>query len=149
MGGRFCSLDQLYKKFSGNDVFSTPKLNEDQKQEKCLRRKLKSFFPEIRWRPKKRSSPQFATIFNRKFVGSLSPCWLFFLWSSSAQLSMEGRLNLDGGTLNLDGGTLTLDGGRVFPRSPYNLSTGLPEWEPLSAVLFTTFSSSTVNFKSE
>ena len=47
-GGRFCSLDQLYKKFSGNDVFPSPKLNEDQKQEKGFRLKLKSFFPEIR-----------------------------------------------------------------------------------------------------
>ena len=35
MGGRFCGLDQLYKNFSGNDVFPSPKLNEDQKQEKC------------------------------------------------------------------------------------------------------------------
>ena len=38
------------------------------------------------------------TIFGRKLVGSFSPGWLFFLWSSSAQLSMRGRLNLDGGT---------------------------------------------------
>ena len=48
IGVRFCSLDQLYKKFSGNEVFLSPKLNEDQKQEKGLRLKLKSFFPEIR-----------------------------------------------------------------------------------------------------
>ena len=34
MGGRFCSLDQLYKKFRGNEVFPLSKLNEDQKQEK-------------------------------------------------------------------------------------------------------------------
>ena len=31
MGGRFCNLDQLYKKFSENDAFSSPKMNEDQK----------------------------------------------------------------------------------------------------------------------
>ena len=48
IGGRFCSLNQLYKKSSGNDIFPSPKLNEDQKQEKGLRRKLKSFYPEIR-----------------------------------------------------------------------------------------------------
>ena len=48
MVGRFCSLDQLYKKFSGNEVFPSPKLIEDQKQENSLRRKLKSVFPEIR-----------------------------------------------------------------------------------------------------
>ena len=47
-GVRFCSLDQLCKKFNGNDVFPKPKLNEEQKQEKCLRRKLNSFFSEIR-----------------------------------------------------------------------------------------------------
>ena len=46
MGGSFCSLDQLYKKFIGNDAFPSPKLNEDQKQEKGLRQKLKSFFPK-------------------------------------------------------------------------------------------------------
>ena len=32
MGGRFRSFDQLYKKFSGNDVFPSPKLNEHQKK---------------------------------------------------------------------------------------------------------------------
>ena len=31
-GGRFCSLDQLYKKLSGNDVLPLPKLNEDKKK---------------------------------------------------------------------------------------------------------------------
>ena len=46
MGGRFCSLDQLYKKFNGNDVFPSPKLNEDQK--------------------KKRSSPQIWSQFSPK-----------------------------------------------------------------------------------
>ena len=108
MGGRFCSHDQLYKKFGGNNVYPSPKLNEDQKQKKGLRRKFKSFFPEIKTKKtKKRSSPQFATIFRRKFVESFSPGWLSFLWSSSAQLLMGGRLNLDGGT-----------------RPPYNLSTG-------------------------
>ena len=40
--------------------------------------------------------------------------WLLIVSSSSAQILMGGRLNLDGGTLNLDGGT----------RPPYNLSTG-------------------------
>ena len=45
-GGRFSSLDQLYKKFRGNNKLPSPKLNEDQKQEKGLRRKLKSFFPK-------------------------------------------------------------------------------------------------------
>ena len=48
-------------------------------------------------------------------------CWLaIFGLISSEQISMGGRLNLDGGTLNLDEGTLTLDEGT---RPPYNLST--------------------------
>ena len=46
MAGRFRSLDQLYKKFSGKDVFPSPKVNEDQKEEKGLPRKLKSFSPK-------------------------------------------------------------------------------------------------------
>ena len=50
----------------------------------------------MKTKKKKRFSPQFATIFGRKFVGSFSPGWLLLLWSSSAQLSMGGRLNLDG-----------------------------------------------------
>ena len=104
MGVRFCSLDQFYKKFSGNDAFPSPKLNKDQKK-KGLRRQLKSFFPAIRGRPKERLSLQFATIFGRKCAGSFSPGWLFFLCSSSDQLSMRGRINLDGRTLTLDGGT--------------------------------------------
>ena len=54
MEGRFCNLDQLYKKFIEINVFPSPKLNEDQKQEKGFRRKLKSFFPEIRGRPKQK-----------------------------------------------------------------------------------------------
>ena len=56
-----------------------------------------------------------------EFVGFIRANWLLFVCSSSAQISMGGRLNLDGGTLNLDGGTLTLDGGT---RPLYNLSTG-------------------------
>ena len=139
-GVRFCSIDQLYIKFSGNDAFSSPKLNEDQKtrtrslpeievifpphQLKISKKKrsspeLDSFFREIRWKPKrKRSSLQFATIFGRKYAGSFSPGWLFFLCSSSAQLSMGGRLNFDGRTLTLDGGTLNLDGGTRLSASP-------------------------------
>ena len=79
-------------------------MNEDQKQEKGIRRKLKSFFPKSgeNKQKKKKKKKVFAAI-----VGSFGPDWLFFLWSSSAQLSMGGRLNLDWGTLNLDRGTQT------------------------------------------
>ena len=65
------------KVFAGNWRHISPKSCEDQK---------------------KRSSPLFAIIFGRKFVGCFSPGWLFFLWSSSAQLSLGGTLTLDGGT---------------------------------------------------
>ena len=74
------------------------------------------FFPKSGEDLKKKSLPQYATTLGRKFVGSFSPGWLFFVWSSSAQLSMGGRLNLDWGMLNLDGGTLTLDGDTRPPR---------------------------------
>ena len=47
MGGRFCSLDQLYQNFSENEVFSSPKLNEEQKQEKGLRRKYCVFSTKL------------------------------------------------------------------------------------------------------
>ena len=55
-----------------------------------------------------------------EFVAFIRAGWLLFVSSSSAQISMGGRLNLDGGTLNLGGGTLTLDGGT---RPLHNLST--------------------------
>ena len=66
--------------------------------------------------------PQFATTLGRKFVGSFSPGWQFFLWSSSAQLLMWGTLNLDRGT-----------------RPPYNLGTADAGCGIL--VLLTTFTS--------
>ena len=53
-----------------------------------------------------------------KFAGCFSPGWLFFLWSSSAQLSTGERLTLDGGMQNLNGGTPTLDGWTLLPASP-------------------------------
>ena len=62
-----------------------------------------------------------------EFVGFICAGWLLTVSSSSAQISMGGRLNLDGGTLNLDGGTLTLDGGT---RPPYNLSTAYYDVKP-------------------
>ena len=124
MGGRFCSLEQLYKKFSRNDVFPSPKLNEDQKQEKGLRRKLKSFFPEIRRTPKKKGLRPNLRPFS---AGNLWDLLVLAGYFSSGHPALNsrwavgGRLNLNGGTLNLDWGTLTLDGGT---RPPYNLSTG-------------------------
>ena len=81
MGGRFCSFYQLYKNFSGNDVLLSPKLNEDQKQEKGKNGNVFTKLDEDqkKKKKKKRYSPQFATIFGRKFVGSFSHGWLFFV----------------------------------------------------------------------
>ena len=98
MGGRFCSLDQLYKKFSRNDVFTSQKLNEDQKQEKGLRRKLKSFSRKSGEDQKKKIFAANCDIFGRKFVRSFSLGWLFSSghpalnsrWKD-AQISMGGR----------------------------------------------------------
>ena len=63
-----------------------------------------------------------------EFVRFIRAAWLLIVLSFSAQISMSGRLNLDGGTLNLDEGTLNLDEGTLTlyegTRIPYNLSTG-------------------------
>ena len=75
MGDAFAALTY----FCGNDVFPSPKVNEDQKQEKHLRQKCSVFPTKSGENQKKRSSPQFATIFGRKFVGCFSPGWLFFV----------------------------------------------------------------------
>ena len=99
------------KYFSEGYVVFAPKLGEDQKKE--------------------RSSPQIWSVFHSKsifptisnynrpeFVGFIHAGWLFFVWSSSAQISMGVHLNPDGGTLTQDGGT----------RLPYNLSTDYNQW---------------------
>ena len=104
-GGTLLQPWPTLQKVSGNDVFPSPKLNEDQK--KSSSPQIGVSFPRNQVNRKKKSSPQFATIFGRKFVGSFSLGWLFFLWSSGAQLSMGGRS--------------LLMGGRVPPPSPYNL----------------------------
>ena len=80
--------------------------------------KTKSYFAKISWRPKKKVfavswsvSPSKST-FSRNLVPYSAGIyrfihvgWLFFVWSSSAQISMGG-------------GTLTLDGKTCFPASP-------------------------------
>ena len=110
------TLLQPWPNFSGNYVIPSPQLNEDQNKKKVFTAIWDYIRPE--------------------FVGFIRAGWLLIVSSSSAQISMGGRLNLDGGTLNLDegtqtlnGGTLNLDGGtRTLDggtRLPYNLSTGL------------------------
>ena len=81
-------------------MFFSPKLGEDQK---------------------KRSSPTVEVFLLLNHFSRGIWCYIRPQFVGSAQISMVGHLNLDGGTLNLDGGTLTLDGGT---RTPYNLSNG-------------------------
>ena len=111
MGGRFCSLDQLRNSVSEIQLRPPKKRSPP---------KIEVFFAEIRWRPKKKGlrlrlkcfsiwitfPEEFGAMFDRNLQ-------VFFLWSSSAQISMGGHLNVDGDTLTLDWGT----------RPPYNLST--------------------------
>ena len=52
-----------------------------------------------------------------EFVEFIRADWILIVSSSSSQISVGGRLNLDGGTLTLDEGTRS-------PRPPYNSSTG-------------------------
>ena len=61
----------MRKYLSEDYVIPSPKLNEHQKKKKKkdLRRKLKCFFVDkIRWRPKKRSSPEIEVFFCQNWV---------------------------------------------------------------------------------
>ena len=80
--------------------------------------KLEMFFPRNQVKTKKKVFTAIWDYIRPKFVGFIRAGWLLIVSSSSAQISMGGRLNLDGGTLNLDGGTLTLDGGTRPPALP-------------------------------
>ena len=53
-----------------------------------------------------------------EFVGFIRAGWLLIVSSSSFQISMGGRLNLDGGMLTLDGGHANSRWGDVSPVSP-------------------------------
>ena len=54
-----------------------------------------------------------------EFVGFICAGWLLIVSSSSAQMSMGGRINLDGGTLTLDGGTRPPASPLQFKYCPY------------------------------
>ena len=93
MGGRFYSLDQTHlacESTLGEDyVIPSPKLNEDQTKRSSP---TEYFSLEINF------SPQFGTYYVRlDFVGFIHAGWLFFVWSSRAQISMGRHLNLNGG----------------------------------------------------
>ena len=69
MGGRFCILDHTHSECETTlmEIMSFRFRNrvKTKKTKKGLHRKLKSFCPRIKCRPKKRCSPQFGTIFGR------------------------------------------------------------------------------------
>ena len=98
MGGdAFAALTNFRKSLEKMMYFRRWNWMKTKNKQKVFAGIWSQFSPKSGEDKKKGSSPQIATIFGRKFVGSFSPRWLFFLWSSSAQLSMGGRLNLDGG----------------------------------------------------
>ena len=78
----------MRKYFSEDYVIPSPKLHEDQKKipvDSWSVFSSKSIFPAI-WH---KNRPEFVAFIH---VG-----WFFFVWSSNAQISMEGQLNVDGG----------------------------------------------------
>ena len=97
MGGAFAALTKLQWKLCN----SVPA--------------IKVFF--LRNQVKTKKKKVFTAIWDyiRLDIGFIRAGWLLIVSSSSAQISMDGRLNLDGGTLNVDGGTLNLDGGTRPP----------------------------------
>ena len=96
MGGRFCRLDQTLseckKYFSGNYVFPSLKMSEDQK--KGLHRKLKSFYPQNQVKTKKKVFTAIWDYIRLEFVGFMQA--LFRL--------LNQRSNLEGRTLTIHGG---------------------------------------------
>ena len=134
MGGRFCSLDQTYLACESTLVevpsFEIKFRRQKSRSKKGLLRKLKCFSSKLgEDQKKKRSSPQFGTIFGRNLKD-------LFLLAGSFRLIIS---NVVGGTLNLDGGTLTLDG-----RPPYNLSTELIVLDYLYRVIFDAYHSTMI-----
>ena len=95
----------MQKYFSGNYVIPSPKLNEDQQQnKKRYSLKIEVFFPRNQVKTKKKKI--FTAIWDYirpEFEGFIRDGWLFLVCSSSAQISM---------------------GTCVPPRPPNNLSTG-------------------------
>ena len=111
---------------------------------------LKNFFRPKPGDPKKKRSPPTVEVF---FVCITIPAEVgvifdrtlkvFFLSSTSAQISMGGRLNLDGGTLNLGGGrSINLE--TRPPHPPYNLrtdyNTKTPQLSTLKGLFLPTYS---------
>ena len=97
-GDAFAALTNFTKSLVEMMYFRRRNWKKTKNKKKVFAGSWTHFSPKSSEDQKKRSSPQFVTIFGRIFVGSFSPGLLFFLWSSSAQLSVGGRINLDEGT---------------------------------------------------
>ena len=79
MGGRFCSLLQLYKSLVEMMYIRRRNWMKTKNKKKVFAGNWSHFSPKLGEDIKiKRSSPQFAIIFGRKFVGSLD-LLVFFL----------------------------------------------------------------------
>ena len=90
-------------------------------QKKSSSPKIKAFFPRNQVKTQKKKV--FVEIWDYiwpELVGFILAGRLLIVLSSSVQISMGGRLNLDRETLNLDGGTLTLNWRRA-PRVPLTI----------------------------
>ena len=127
MGDDFAALTKpqwkLCNSVSAIGVFF-PKPGEDQK--KCLPSpKIELFFPWNQVKTKKKKIFTAIWDYDRpEFEGFIRAGWLLIVSSSSAQILMGGRLNLDGGTLTLDGGTHP----PAYPQQ-FTLSTDLQYWK--------------------
>ena len=108
MGDAFAALTKLQWELCN----SVPAIEGRPKKEVFA--KNWSVFPRSQVKTKKKVFTVIWDYIRPEFVGFIRASWLLIVSSSSARVSMGGRLNLDGGTLTLDGGT----------RPPYNLSTG-------------------------
>ena len=71
----------MRKYFSEDYVIPSPKLNEDQK---------KVFAENWSVFSSKSIYPRNLRLYSAEFVSFIHAGWLFFVWSSSAQISMEG-----------------------------------------------------------
>ena len=97
------TLLQPWPNFRENYVIPSQQLNDDQKKRSSP--KIEVFFPQNHVKTnKKRVFTSIWDYLRPEFVGFIRAGWLLIVSSSSAQISMSRRLNLDGGTPNLDGG---------------------------------------------
>ena len=109
MGGRFCSLDQTLseseKYFSGNYVFPSLKMSEDQKKRSSP--KIEEFLSP------KSSEDQKKGLHCNLGLHLAGICWIYAGSFSSVQPALKPRredADYPWRMLNLDGGMPTLDG---------------------------------------